>query len=150
MASGQLQYISAYFSSIKAGFGNLLVCEANKTSVQAHKQSRTLVQCFNCLLTFRLDTFSSIIVKHSKSISTMKKTAFSILTVLFLAVAMLTAACREGGSEQSTTTEPAQDSTETVQEAVAAPVDSLATELDEATEEIEQDAKDLQSALDSL
>jgi hypothetical protein len=108
------------------------------------------MQCFNGLLTFQLDTFSSNIVKHSKSISSMKKTAFSILSALFMFVAMFTAACREGGSEQSTTTEPAQDSiTQTVQ-AIAAPVDSLATELDEAANEIEQDAKDLQSALDSL
>jgi uncharacterized protein YlxW (UPF0749 family) len=107
------------------------------------------MQCFNGLLTFQLDTFSSNIVKHSKSISSMKKTAFSILSALFMFVAMFTAACREGGSEQSTTTEPAQDNTQTVQ-SIAAPVDTLATELDEATNEIEQDARDLQSALDSL
>ncbi len=80
----------------------------------------------------------------------MKKTAFSFLSILFFAAILMATACREGGSEQSTTTEPAQDTTQTVQEAVTAPVDSLATELDEAADAIEQDAKELQSALDSL
>ena len=78
----------------------------------------------------------------------MKKTAISVLSVLFI-VALLATACREGGAEQSTTTVPAQDSILPVQ-AIAAPVDSLAIELDEAANEIEQDGKDLQSALDSL
>ncbi len=80
----------------------------------------------------------------------MKKTAFSILSVLLVAAALLIASCREGGAEQSATEQPVQDTTQTMQEAIAAPVDSLATELDEAAKEIEQDAKALESALDSL
>jgi hypothetical protein len=150
MSFGQTQSISAYFSSIKAGFGNMHICEANKISVKTHLLCEALLQCFNCLLTFRLDTFASNIVKHSKSISPMKKTAFSVLSVLLVAAALLMASCREGGAEQSATEQPLQDTTQTVQETLAAPVDTLATELDEATNEIEQDARDLQSALDSL
>jgi len=108
------------------------------------------VQSFNCFLTFQFDTFTSNTVKYSKLISPMKKTAFSIMSALFIVVAILTTSCREGGAEQSATEPPLQDTTITVQEAVAAPVDSLAAELDEAANEIEQDARDLQSALDSL
>jgi hypothetical protein len=80
----------------------------------------------------------------------MKKTTLSFFSILFIAAVMLATACREGGAEQSTTSEPAQDSKQTVQGAATDPVDSLAKELDEAADEIEQDAQELQSALDSL
>ncbi len=80
----------------------------------------------------------------------MKKTALSFFSILFFAAAILATACREGGTEQSTTNEPVQDNTQDVQEAATAPIDSLAKELDEAADEIEQDAKELESALDSL
>ncbi|MCC6727426.1 MAG: hypothetical protein IT258_23180 [Saprospiraceae bacterium] len=81
----------------------------------------------------------------------MKKSVIQFLSVLLFAAAIMVTSCREGGAEQSTTTnEPAPDSTQAVEEAIAAPVDSLAKELDETADEIEQDAKELESALDSL
>ncbi len=80
----------------------------------------------------------------------MKKTTISMLSILFIAAAVLATACREGGAEQTNAGEAVQDTVQTMQDAVAAPVDSLATELDATSDEIEHEAKALQSALDSL
>lgn len=78
----------------------------------------------------------------------MKKTAVPFLAQLLFGALLLLAACRDGGTAEQATSEPAQDST--AQQAATAPVDSLAAELDQTAEEIEQETEALKSALDSL